>query len=212
MKITIVFDNTSRRDDLREGWGFACIVDAEGHRILFDTGADGSILLNNMRTLDLDPASVETVFISHDHWDHTGGLPDLLEASGRHISIYIPASCKGIAGDGVIRVDSPLEIFHNIHSTGELEHIEQSMIIKLPDKVVVIAGCSHPGVNRILQMANRYGTVRALIGGLHGFSEFELLRDMDLVCATHCTQHIPEIEALYPGKAVPGGAGTVIEL
>lgn len=44
------------------------------------------------------------------------------------------------------------------------------------------------------------------------FNEFNLLRDMDVVCATHCTQHKEAIMSLYPEKFIRGGVGTVIEL
>jgi len=39
-----------------------------------------------------------------------------------------------------------------------------------------------------------------------------LLKDLDLVCATHCTQFKSEIKNLYPQKYIEGGAGKVIQL
>ena len=74
----------------------------------------------------------------------------------------------------------------------------------------MIAGCSHSGVGNILNAASKFGNVYALIGGLHGFREFGLLKDLDLVCATHCTQFKSEIKKLYPEKYIEGGAGKVI--
>ncbi|MCE7748139.1 MAG: MBL fold metallo-hydrolase, partial [Candidatus Heimdallarchaeota archaeon] len=38
MKITIVYDNTSLRDDLEADWGFSCYIEHLGTNILFDTG------------------------------------------------------------------------------------------------------------------------------------------------------------------------------
>ena len=90
--------------------------------------------------------------------------------------------------------------------------IEQSLVVKTERGLVVIDGCSHPGVGNILQAASQFGRVYALIGGLHGFREFALLKDLGLVCPCHCTQHISEIKRLYPEKYVEGGAGRVIEL
>ncbi|MBN1382161.1 MAG: MBL fold metallo-hydrolase [Deltaproteobacteria bacterium] len=213
MKITIVYDNETLKENLKADWGFACIVDAEGRRILFDTGAKGSILLDNMRTLGIEPTSVEEIFISHSHWDHTGGLSEILNAKGKKIEVYIPASCSGDTDAAeIITVSSPLEIHPNIFSTGELKQIEQSMAVRTEGGIVVIAGCSHPSVGEILRAAAQYGQVKALIGGLHGFSDFDLLRNIDLVCATHCTQHKAEIQALFPENFIPGGVGTVIDL
>ena len=73
MKITIIYDNETSRRDLTPDWGFACLVEAHGKNILFDAGANGAILLDNMKNLNIDPESIEIIVISHAHWDHTGG-------------------------------------------------------------------------------------------------------------------------------------------
>ena len=56
MKITILYDNTAFRNDLKSDWGFSCLVEAYNKIILFDTGADGSILLENMKKLNIKPS------------------------------------------------------------------------------------------------------------------------------------------------------------
>ena len=73
-------------------------------------------------------------------------------------------------------------------------------------------GCSHPGVVNILKAASKFGKVYALIGGLHGFNEFDLLKELELICPCHCTQYKSEIKELYPNKCIDGGAGKVISL
>src|SRR5690349_18512192 len=55
-------------------WGFAAVVDADGHRILFDTGARPETVLMNARDLKLDLSGVDEVILTHNHDDHTGGL------------------------------------------------------------------------------------------------------------------------------------------
>ena len=62
--IRIIYDNTTTRDDLTADWGFACLVETESHRILFDTGKDSGIFRANMAGLDIAPESVDTVFVS----------------------------------------------------------------------------------------------------------------------------------------------------
>ncbi|MBN1840828.1 MAG: MBL fold metallo-hydrolase [Deltaproteobacteria bacterium] len=211
MKMTLVYDNTLYRKDLQPDWGFACYVEIEKNpTILFDTGTNGAILLRNMEKLGIDPSTPDVVVISHAHWDHTGGLAELMKVNDAAI-LYVPASfCPSFPGREVIVVRQALQISENIFLTGELMGIEQSLVVKTEKGLVVIAGCSHPGVGPILQAASRYGEVYALIGGLHGFREFDLLKDIQQVCACHCTQHKSEIKRLYPEKWVEGGVGKVI--
>jgi 7,8-dihydropterin-6-yl-methyl-4-(beta-D-ribofuranosyl)aminobenzene 5'-phosphate synthase len=85
------------------------------------------------------------------------------------------------------------------------------MAVKSQEGIVVIDGCSHPGVGNILQAASEFGRVYALVGGLHGFREFDVIKDLKYVCACHCTQFKSEIRRLYPQKWVQCGAGKVLE-
>jgi len=211
MKITIVYDNEVFKEGLKADWGFSCLVEVYDKKILFDTGADGSILLENMKTLNINPAVVEEIFISHAHWDHTGGLADFLKINP--VKVYVPSSFKvPDSAAEIIEVKEALKIHDDIFSTGELENIEQSLVIKTEKGSIVIAGCSHPGVGNILNAASPFGKPYALIGGLHGFKEFDLVKDLELICATHCTQFKSEIKTRYPEKYVEGGTGRVIEI
>lgn len=58
-------------------WGFAALVEADGHTILFDTGMRPDTVLENAGELGVDLSSVDTVILSHNHFDHTGGLVTL---------------------------------------------------------------------------------------------------------------------------------------
>lgn len=213
MKVTLVYDNTAYNKDLLPDWGFSCYLEIENTpRILFDTGASGTILLHNIEKLGIDPAAIDIIVVSHAHWDHTGGLPELLKVN-RSASLYLPASFQtSLADREVVEVSSAIEITGNVFSTGELMGIEQSLVVKTDAGLVVIAGCSHPSVSRILEAASSYGKVSTLIGGLHGFREFDLLKDLHSVCACHCTQYQSEIKRLYPEKWLDGGAGKVIAI
>ncbi len=55
-------------------WGFAALVEADGRRLLFDTGYRPETVLQNARELGLDLSTVTDVVLSHHHGDHTGGL------------------------------------------------------------------------------------------------------------------------------------------
>jgi 7,8-dihydropterin-6-yl-methyl-4-(beta-D-ribofuranosyl)aminobenzene 5'-phosphate synthase len=78
--------------------------------------------------------------------------------------------------------------------------------------VYAIAGCSHPGVGKILNAASRFGHVKGIIGGFHGFNDFGKLNDLSIICPCHCSQYKKEIEGLFPERYIRCGAGLVIEL
>jgi len=210
LKITIIYDNEVWNQGLQADWGFSCLVQAYGWKILFDTGAKSSILFANMKKLNIDPGEIDEVFISHGHWDHIGGLSDLLKK--HQVRVIVPASLTGLEGLKVVRVSEPLQIHDNIFSTGELVNNEQSLVIKGKESLVVIVGCSHPGVKQILLAASQFGRVGTLIGGLHGFKNFELIENLDRICPAHCTQYKSEIASRYPEKYISGGAGKIIEI
>ena len=212
MRVTLLYDNDVYKKGLQADWGFSCLVEIENTpTILFDTGTNGSILLSNMEKLHIDPTSIDEIFISHAHFDHVGGLSTFLNVNS-DVTIYVPPSFRGVRSvKEVISVSGPLKIHENVFSTGELDNREQSMAVKIDEGIVIIAGCSHPRMADICKAASQFGQLYAIIGGLHGFSEFELFKDLELICPTHCTQHKAEIKSLYPKKCIDGGAGKIIE-
>ncbi|HNS52321.1 MAG TPA: MBL fold metallo-hydrolase [Anaerolineae bacterium] len=79
MQITCLVDNSVEPGTRLWGeHGLSFLIESHGDRLLFDTGASGSVLLHNMQTLHVDPQTISALAISHAHWDHTGGLPFLL--------------------------------------------------------------------------------------------------------------------------------------
>jgi 7,8-dihydropterin-6-yl-methyl-4-(beta-D-ribofuranosyl)aminobenzene 5'-phosphate synthase len=212
MKITIVYDNEVRSGDLKEGWGFSSLIEIPNiPPILFDTGADSPTLLHNMKELGIDAKRIGIIVISHAHGDHTGGLRGILEVN-KEAEIYVPASFGGtIPGRKVITVTEPMQISEEAFSTGELKGIEQSLAIKTDKGILVITGCSHPGVGKIIDAAARFGKVYGVIGGFHGFRDFSRLSGLSLIVPCHCTQYKSEILELFPQQCVRCGAGLVLE-
>ncbi|MFI5459837.1 MAG: MBL fold metallo-hydrolase [Isosphaerales bacterium] len=125
-------------------WGFAAVVVADGHRLLFDTGARPETVLRNARELKIDLSGVTAVILSHHHGDHTGGLVTLRRemskrnsgALGRtHVGAGIFLSRPGpdgretnealaikreyeALGGSFVVVDRPTELFPGVWLTG----------------------------------------------------------------------------------------------
>src|SRR5512135_615100 len=72
LKVTIL--STMLADEGIGEWGFAALLEADGHRLLVDTGARPDTVLTNLHDLGLDLSDVEQVVLTHNHGDHVGGL------------------------------------------------------------------------------------------------------------------------------------------
>ncbi len=213
MKITICYDNETRQRELLSDWGFSCHIDmGNGTKLLFDTGADGYILLHNMAVLGLDPSAIDLIVISHCHYDHTSGLDKIL-ALNKKAKVFLPSTCSlEIPSSRATFVRDASQIDRDISTTGELRNMEQSLIINTEKGLIVIVGCSHPGLKLILNKASEFGQVFGVVGGLHGFREFQLLTGLDFICPCHCTQYKDRIKAMWPDKCIECGTGKEIEL
>jgi 7,8-dihydropterin-6-yl-methyl-4-(beta-D-ribofuranosyl)aminobenzene 5'-phosphate synthase len=75
LKVTIL--STMLADEGIGEWGFAALVEADGHRMLVDTGARAGTVLSNVKDLNIDLSDIREVVLTHNHADHTGGLVTL---------------------------------------------------------------------------------------------------------------------------------------
>jgi 7,8-dihydropterin-6-yl-methyl-4-(beta-D-ribofuranosyl)aminobenzene 5'-phosphate synthase len=97
LKITVLSTMLADGDELGE-WGFAALVEVDGHRLLFDTGERTDVVLKNARTLNIDLTTVSDVVLSHWHSDHTGGFLTLR----RDVMAKAPlALARTHVGDGI---------------------------------------------------------------------------------------------------------------
>jgi 7,8-dihydropterin-6-yl-methyl-4-(beta-D-ribofuranosyl)aminobenzene 5'-phosphate synthase len=215
MKMIIVYDNEVFKKDfgLKSDWGFACLIKEKNDTILFDTGAKGEILLNNMSRLGINPSDITKIVISHQHWDHNGGLESLVpyvkDVELYHLSHENPS-------DNFVPIfpDMPQKISENVWTTGRLEGVvdEQSLVLKVDEGWYILTGCSHPGVENILNAARKIGNIIGIVGGFHGFNNFELVEDLDFICPCHCTAHKKDLETAFPNKSSACGVGKIIDL
>ena len=217
LKITFVYNNEGN-PGFMTGWGFSCLVEYSGSKILFDTGCDGPELIFNMKKLGLDPKEIDTVVLSHQHLDHIGGLFTLL-CLNKTLRVFVLSSFSSKIKEHIkknaecIEIKEGQEICKNIFTTGLIKGNpdEQSLLVKTKKGIVVLTGCSHPGVDRILGIAEHYGKVFAIIGGLHGFNDFNILKNIPLIGACHCTQYKQEIKEKFPNSFREIRAGDIIQ-
>jgi 7,8-dihydropterin-6-yl-methyl-4-(beta-D-ribofuranosyl)aminobenzene 5'-phosphate synthase len=177
LTITIVYDNVASDAAFKPDWGFACFVEGIEKPTLFDTGTQPNILMHNMKLARVDPDKIECLVISHVHGDHTGGLAGVV--GGKHLkAIYLPEELAPqqirlleLAKLEKSIVLSPLEIMPRVHLTGAMGDrlIEQSMIIDTKQGLVIITGCSHPGIVSILRKAKEilHKDIYLVLGGFH---------------------------------------------
>jgi len=93
LRITVLSENTARGAGLLGEHGLAFWIEADGRRILFDTG-QGKVLRQNARQLDVPLQDAEMVVLSHGHFDHTGGLTDVLDSGARPDLYLHPAGLE----------------------------------------------------------------------------------------------------------------------
>jgi len=217
-RLTVVYDNKASKD-FAGSWGFAALIETDHETLLFDTGWDGPLLLKNMKRLNINPTNIRKLIISHQHWDHIGGLPEILQANPG-IEVYVPASfSKNLKREIekrsiLIEIKEPVEITRGIRSTGELgdKVKEQALVLDTGNGCYVLTGCAHPGLAAILDAASHCGKVKGILGGLHDNEELKRLEGMELIAAGHCTAYKEKIKELYSETFVEIEAGLRLDL
>lgn len=235
IKITVIYDNNLVDERLQKDWGFSALIECGDKNILFDTGEDGRILLNNMEKLGILPQIIDIVFISHADHDHVNGLPALLDMNP-NVQVIFPKSFPPelvdmiqSAGALCIPVSSELEIMAGVYSLGELicEKPEQSLAIRTPEGLVVITGCAHPGIITILEKVQELfpqERISLLFGGFHLYRDqpekiletAAKLIDKDIIkiAPAHCTglEAQTVLKDVFQDYYIGIGAGKIINI
>lgn len=185
MRVTCVVDDAVC--DHSPFWGehgLAFLIETESGRVLFDTGQSGTVLLHNLELLGIEPKAINALAISHAHYDHTGGLPALLDR--RSVGDLRPTG---------IPFHAHPDLFHErfsrregaIKSVGlplEREALEQRLTLQLSAEPTEIL----PGVwttGEITDRAEPEGrSAHHLVRGMEGWEPDPYRDDMALVLET----------------------------
>jgi 7,8-dihydropterin-6-yl-methyl-4-(beta-D-ribofuranosyl)aminobenzene 5'-phosphate synthase len=214
LKITVVNDNEGT-NGLMNGWGWSALIESESWRMIFDAGPDPRILENNSRTMNIDLKSISFGFLSHDHFDHSGGFAALAG-----LKVYVPDISGYLKSVGInqILVREPVKLEDGIWSSGAmngLSVIEHFVVINHKNfGNVMIVGCSHPGIDVMLGRAEGiYGKIKMLLGGFHNptISKMEnVLKRCDTVLPSHCSGSKAKAMARINSKYFEIRTGTAI--
>ena len=177
--LTMLYNNIAGEAKLKPAWGLSLWIELEKSAVLFDTGGDKNILLDNISSIGLDISKLKSIIISHEHWDHVNGIPAVLESHGSKIPVYVPersaATIKSVnPEDSITGVDGNQELHTDIWTTGQMQATaglyEQSILFSKNDNVYVFTGCSHPGIVKIVEKAKNIfpdHTIELVAGGFH---------------------------------------------
>lgn len=178
LEIRILFDNTAANKDYLRSWGFSALIDFRGKRLLFDSGCDPILLLEHMEKMRIDPKSIEYAVISHHHDDHRRGIHWVFEKNPNIKVHYLDKFSDEAFYEAAavkmkpIRIKEPCEIIPGIYSTGPIDGIppEQALLIETSEGLVMLVGCSHPGIVKMVEAAQQQrkkDSIRMLLGGMH---------------------------------------------
>ncbi len=222
MRITVIYDNRSAKEGWKSGWGWALLL---GEDLLFDTGSDPDDFMENLQRA-VPPERIKEVVISHGHWDHTAGLFPLVKQSpgvrvyvGEGFSHKFEEELKR-KGAEVIRGRGWREIRPGIWIGPELPHPvpEQFLVVEGGEKVLLVGGCSHPGIENFAYLAReKFAKPMVVMGGFHLFSDpqekirkvAERLKGAGVILAypSHCSGERAEriFREFFPAKKAGSG-------
>jgi len=178
MRVTCVVDDAVC--DHSPFWGehgVAFLIETNSGRVLFDTGQSGTVLLHNLNLLDVEPKAINALAISHAHYDHTGGLPALLDqVTG--IPLY---AHPDLFRERFSRREGPLK---SVGLPSEREVLEQRLELRLSAEPMEIL----PGVwttGEVTDRAEPEGrSANHLVHGVEGWEPDPYRDDMALVLET----------------------------
>jgi 7,8-dihydropterin-6-yl-methyl-4-(beta-D-ribofuranosyl)aminobenzene 5'-phosphate synthase len=94
MKITVLVENTAKGRNVYGEHGLAYLIEAGGKKILFDAGQT-DLVVKNALAMGIDLSNLDSIILSHGHYDHTGGLSAVLDQLAGEVEIYLHPAAIG---------------------------------------------------------------------------------------------------------------------
>jgi 7,8-dihydropterin-6-yl-methyl-4-(beta-D-ribofuranosyl)aminobenzene 5'-phosphate synthase len=163
--LTVLCENTAGRAGLRGEWGLSVWIDTGQHRVLFDAG-EATACAHNAREMGVDLSAADAVVLSHGHYDHTGGLAEVLPLLPR-VPIYLhPGTLQSrYAKAGDISVN-PSEVRDIGMPAAARAHLENADLRYVEAPTEVVPGIWTTGAIPRLDPTEGPGGVGALDPGL----------------------------------------------
>ena len=114
MKIITLVENTAENECFTAEHGLCIYIETEKHKLLLDTGQTDA-LLHNAETLGIDLSEVDTVILSHGHYDHSGGILPFSEINNKaQIIMQKKAAEPHFNGERYIGIDEAITSLPNV--------------------------------------------------------------------------------------------------
>ena len=94
MRLITVIEDSCGNSDCAYEHGLCIYIETDNHKFLLDTGASCAFA-DNLKILGIDICNIDTVVLSHGHYDHSGGILKFIENNDR-AKIYMQ---RNVAGD-----------------------------------------------------------------------------------------------------------------
>lgn len=179
----------SNSEELMTEAGVSYLIKTDSHTVLFDMGFNKlkqtpSPLMNNMSVLGIAPEEIDSIFLSHIHRDHMGGVAAEKNKTVHTQTAGIPFGSKPLYAPrglkehkNVIHIDKPKKLLNGIASTGIIGRSllvgkieEQALVVNLTGKgLVLLVGCGHQTMPKLIERVQAVFNepIYAIIGDLH---------------------------------------------
>lgn len=228
-KITILYNDYVYDSRLRAEPGISILIETPQLVVLFDTGGDTQILQENIEILDVNISKIDCIVLSHEHWDHLGGLEYIL-SKNPGIPVYVPGEYSQYLADNIrsyggecvplgnaTRLSDSIGVSNTIYGTYD----EHALVVKTGEGLILLTGCSHPGVDNVAfdVVESSGNNISLILGGFYTSSRAhacDVLDEIgvDRVAPIHgglSSATLEYLEKRYGENYIQSGVGYILE-